>query len=919
MKINLNKLLFLFLFTFAVLQLSAETLLVHKTQYFDIIYAKSSEASAALLAEHADTFAEEIASRLDRKKIGRMPVYIVPNKEALNGYFTTSPYRRIVLFDTVPVEGELTNFSDVILKVFYHELTHAISLKYFYPLLPLSFTEGVAVLYESSDGMQGRLHDPLIMHHLMQGRLDGASPSWKQAAGQRDVYPGAFWGYIYGAGFADYLQKVYGAETYAQYWQPSFYLFPKGRTKKIFNKKLDVLWDNFIDSIYFPQDALSPVLFSNKTNKSGYNVTASTTNGFACFDFSKKEVVFYTADGKSKKLFNANSTLSHLSFSQDGKYLLVTDTIETVKGEKFRAVVFDMQSGKFTDTEYFSLRYASFCTGNKICGIEVNGQFSDLILINEKAAAKKEILFSVGPGKQYSAIYNPVFAGKDKIAFIAANGIKRDILILDTASKEIKKIEFKTPLTAIRYLQTNNDQAEPLLSFSWAGKNMLYRSALYNVKTGTLKILNKDISGGTFFPVVLQQKEPQDVFYVGLHAKYNSIYKVKESKFENADSHPVDFTASTEDVVSKAPKLDILNAKRYNYFSWLWKVSPSPIIKIPGDFKKIGHYGLGIKLSGLDASELLEFSASSTFYFKPFFYQPEFTFKVNSKPVNFTLDVYDINNDFTYRRTGVTAQSDFVIPTKSVYQTFLINAGMSFEAFCFFPNDFGKAKTLYGYKHSDTVLTEGLIFGYNYEKTKQRLGTNFFAKDTSAVQLLLGVRHGLHLKSKTNGFVLQALAAFKTPAVPLNLKISSYIGHNAFINPIAGRYAFFGNLAFVGMETFLPEMKEYEAVKKRHPVPSGKNFYGFGFDTALTLFSYEIQTGSFWLPIFFNRVNLSAGYRTVLNFVNTVRGWKLDFYQSVYGRLSLVINGTAQLGLEYAHPIERVDIGKFSFVVGIDF
>ncbi len=918
MKINLNKFLFLFLFTFTGIRVSAETLLVHKTQYFDIIYAKSSEVSAALIAEHADSFAEEISSRFNRKKIDRMPVYIVPNKEYLNGYFTKSPYRRIVLFDTTPAEGELTCFSDIILKVFYHELTHAISLKYFYPLLPLSFTEGVAVLYESSDGIQGRLHDPLIMHHFMQGRLDGESPSWTQAAGQRDVYPGAFWGYIYGAGFAGYLQKIYGSETYAQYWQASFSLFPKGKTKKIFNKKLDVLWDNFIESIYFPQDALNPILFSDKTNKSGYNVTASTSNGFACFDFSKKEVVFYTADGKSKKLFNANSTLSHLSFSQDGKYFLVTDTIETIKGEKFRSAVFDMQSGKFTGKEYFSLRYASFCSANKICGIEVNGQSADLILINEKASRKKEILFSSGPGKQYSAIYNPVFAGKDKIAFIAANGIERDILIIDTVSKEIKKIEFKTPLTAIRYLQTNNSQEEPILSFSWAGKNMLYRSALYNVKTGVLKILNKDISGGIFFPVVLQQKEPQDVFYIGLHAKYNSIYKIKETEFENSEAHTVDFTASTENTVSKAPKFDILHAKKYNYFSWLWRVSPFPVIKIPADFRKLGQYGLGLNLSGLDASELLEFSASSVFYFKPFFYQPEFTFQVNSKPANFTLNVYDINNEFKYRRAGITLKSDLVIPTKSVYHAFLLSAGMSFEAFSFFPKNFDKVKTLYNYALSDTVLSEGLTLGYIYEKTKSRLSTNFFAKNTSSALVVLGIRHGLHLKSKTNGIVLQALAAFKTPVVPLNLKISSYTGHNAFVNPIAGRYAFFGNSAFVGMETFLPEMKEYAGVNKSYSVPSGKNFYGLGFDTELTLFSYEIQTGSLWLPIFFNRVNVSAGYRAVLNFLNTASGGKPDFYQSVYGKLTVEINGAARIGVEYAHPIEKVKMGKFSLVTEID-
>ena len=186
---------------------SAAELLVHKTKYFDIIYAKESEKSAALLAEYADRYAEEIAARLNKKIWVRMPVYILAGAESLNGYFTFFPYPRIVVFDTVSDDGTLGNLNDTMLKVFYHELTHAISLIYYLPVLPLSFNEGAAVSYESLDGRQGRLHDPLFYHHLMQGKIDGCAPSWQQAAGHRDVYPGAFWGYNYCAGISQYLQK----------------------------------------------------------------------------------------------------------------------------------------------------------------------------------------------------------------------------------------------------------------------------------------------------------------------------------------------------------------------------------------------------------------------------------------------------------------------------------------------------------------------------------------------------------------------------------------------------------------------------------------------------------------------------------------------------------------------------------------
>ena len=126
---------------------SAAELLVHKTKYFDIIYAKESEKSAALLAEYADRYAEEIASRLNKKIWVRMPVYILAGAESLNGYFTFFPYPRIVVFDTVSDDGTLGNLNDTMLKVFYHELTHAISLIYYLPVLPLSFNEGALAPY----------------------------------------------------------------------------------------------------------------------------------------------------------------------------------------------------------------------------------------------------------------------------------------------------------------------------------------------------------------------------------------------------------------------------------------------------------------------------------------------------------------------------------------------------------------------------------------------------------------------------------------------------------------------------------------------------------------------------------------------------------------------------------------------------
>ncbi|MGI5060751.1 hypothetical protein E4N89_07215 [Treponema denticola] len=911
---------FIFFLTCALIQLNAQNLFVQKTKYFDIIYSPISEKTAALISEHADNYAEEISQKLNRKIPKRMPIYIEGGKEALNGYYTFFPYRRIVLFDTLPEEGQLSNLSDIILKVLYHELTHAISLTYFLPLLPMSFTEGVAVSYESAEDDQGRLNDPLIMHHLMQGRLENASPSWKQAAGARDVYPGGLWPYIYGGAFAQYLQKIYGMETYVKYWANPLSSFPQGKTKKIFNKELDKLWNNFLESIHFPEKALSP---QNPIKEAGgFSLIASSKDGFACFDFTTKNVIFFDDSGKEEKLFTANPTLSFLSFSQDGKFLLVSDLVNTPLGEHNRATIFDMQKKKFLSKEFPSLRYASFC-GETLCGIEIKGQFSELVLIDQESFEKKEGLsktglLKAGPGLPYSAIYNPVFAGKNKIALIAANGINRDILILDTASKKIQKLEFENALPAIRYLQSNNSEEESVLSFSWAGKDNLYRSAFFNLKPNELKVLEKDISGGTFFPVVRQKKDTKEyeIIYAGVFTKYNSLYKIDSSLFteRNVSLKPLDISA--QEIKTKIPNTDILTKDKYNYFSWIHKPFPLPIIDLSGLLGENKTVPIGLKLYWNDPTNLLYFETLSLFYFKPFFYETSILFKAATRPADIRIKFYDENKSFKYRKIGSSIESELLLPLNSFYHNVSGKAGLSIEGFSFFGSSYKGAKTLYEQKLGNPVLSEELSAVYTYQKSSQKLNTNFFTKDFIMLQMAAGLKHGFHFPSKTNALAVQAYAAFRPPIVPIKLNLSSYFGYNAFALPHTGSYGFFNSTALMGMASYLPNMSEYENVKKL--IRPGKLNYGFGFEGEVNLLSYDIQTGSSWLPIFFNRLNITTGYRAIFNFLDAEKN-TADIYQSVYGKLYMTISTASNIGIEYAHPLEKVKIGKFKAIIQIKF
>lgn len=249
-----------------------------QTEYFDFIFPEESAASARVLASRADDFYREICARLEvsdsmRKALCGMPVFITRETEVLNGYFTPLPYNRIVLYDSVPPQS-FAVFSDTLLSVFYHELVHAVSLNIKSPFwygfsratgdvyspslllnLPTSFTEGIAVSFESIGG-EGRLNDAYSMHVIRQAKLEGKFPDWRTAAGAYSAYTDGSLPYIFGAAFADYLQKTYGNHLYAEFWKQSgrMHLFKlsAGIFKKVYGISLKQAWNDFEQSIQLP-------------------------------------------------------------------------------------------------------------------------------------------------------------------------------------------------------------------------------------------------------------------------------------------------------------------------------------------------------------------------------------------------------------------------------------------------------------------------------------------------------------------------------------------------------------------------------------------------------------------------------------------------------------------------------------------
>jgi hypothetical protein len=100
---------------------------VIETQYFEIIFPPESEQTARALAQTADGIYERISGLLGIRLHGKIPVTIAPHTDQFNSYENGVPYPHIMLFDT-PADPGWTSFTNSVEGVFFHELTHAVSL-----------------------------------------------------------------------------------------------------------------------------------------------------------------------------------------------------------------------------------------------------------------------------------------------------------------------------------------------------------------------------------------------------------------------------------------------------------------------------------------------------------------------------------------------------------------------------------------------------------------------------------------------------------------------------------------------------------------------------------------------------------------------------------------------------------------------
>ncbi|OJF77623.1 MAG: hypothetical protein BKP49_01200 [Treponema sp. CETP13] len=458
---------------------------VIKTEHFDFIYSLESEYSAQTLANVAEAYYREITEKLSVPDMDlHIPVTITPESDSLNGYFTPFPYNRIVMYDTVASAGSLQVFSNTLCSVFYHELTHAVSLNIrssfwsgmatvFGDILSPSllincttnFTEGVTVSFESANG-EGRLNNAFSTQIIKQAKIEGKFPSLYDVTGARDTYPSGKLPYIFGGAFSKYLQETYGIQKYADFWEECgrlhLYTIDSGILRRVYNKTGTELWNDFYESIVIPEDARIP----EPANKLENFSERSFPQNLCSASTAECGSVLLWQDGATGSIWGAkkrtpfsnytsykliSSVLNeHISVSSDAKYFTVSGFTRENKPQNvtqiYRLSGFaDTLQATYTGIKIPQLRDAaifrykesenSISTSNNdviyVTGVETNSQNSSLVLYKvhlETKEIKKIHSFNFNANQ---VPFTPADATNGKIIFLLKDGLDWKIALYD--------------------------------------------------------------------------------------------------------------------------------------------------------------------------------------------------------------------------------------------------------------------------------------------------------------------------------------------------------------------------------------------------------------------------------------------------------------------------------------------------------
>lgn len=429
------------------------------TKYFDIIFPKECAYSAHLIAENCDAMFEQAAAAMEFKRSMRMPVVLSPDNDTLDVEYTSSPYNRITVYDSLPEDGAASD-GDTMLAQFRREVTRAVALSIRSPFwqftssflsidplqpaylvnMPYSFVEGLCDTVPDGTAVR-RPDDAEQLQLLSQAKQDGVFPSWLDASGARDIYPQKKLAHAAGSAFSAYLIQTRGMKMYVDFWHAAgrvyLFRFTAGIFKSVYHESLAAVWNEFKESVPLPDNCgadAGTVLFKDDCDSLERHVV-SGAYGTVWFDEARSEVDMLDGSGKRERLFCA-SDITRLSLSPDGRYMAVSLKTESMRDTLDRNAVriYDIAQKTFVYSR-FPLRSGCIVTLSDgtaaVAGIRTSLQSAELCIyaFGDADHAVRRRAFASG-----TVPFLPVQAAKGTVSCMVQDGTGISLMTADIAS-----------------------------------------------------------------------------------------------------------------------------------------------------------------------------------------------------------------------------------------------------------------------------------------------------------------------------------------------------------------------------------------------------------------------------------------------------------------------------------------------------
>jgi hypothetical protein len=513
-----------------------------RSQRFDIHFPRELEAVALRLLSFADGEKEKLESLYGRDSGYPIPVLLCDEFPDLNGYSTSFPSDRIVIFVAATgLGGSMAGMDDSLRSVFVHELTHSLNFRsrsHFWEavsrlagdavspamwLMPDAIVEGSAVFSESLGG-SGRNHDPASGEIILQAAVERRFPTFFQLSGAWDSWNSGSIPYIFGGSFIDYLVETYGADKLEALWkiagQGELYsgfggtAFGTGVFRDVFRLSLREVWKAYAESRAIPEPE---PLEAKRIRERPSRIVALCASGRSLFLADAETGSLSELDvgtGKERSVIAADGSVQRIDISPDGTRILVSWREDDGRARSIPSVMtFLRDSGQRAGAPNINLKSAAWC-GAGMASIRDSDFRSALVLpdgseLGGGRAQNAEVAANPDSGLASIDFDNPVVAGDGLVFALARRGGRTAISRIDLVTKRVDILDAE--LGQVRSLSAARG-GEILASFTLPGQLARLAILAGGKSEPALKVQSRDISGGVHLPVMTDSGE---VFYAG--------------------------------------------------------------------------------------------------------------------------------------------------------------------------------------------------------------------------------------------------------------------------------------------------------------------------------------------------------------------------------------------------------------------